>query len=246
MELAEARRAIRNLLDERHPADALSVYYAYHHSEAGTQIVVYPPDAGPRAALAYVAFSRTGIDLFRPFVTLRLPIDEMKPSVDAIYAAMQPGSNVILHASAAYLPLLQALFDIDTVEHMQLYVLNRDRFEPIINVLVSQETAHNELPRFVIRHDDGDELKVVASAALNWQTPFFADLAVHVEPRFRRRAWGRSVLAAMVHHLISSGRTPLYRADKDNQASIELARSVGFEDSRVHEVMIQGILKSRP
>jgi hypothetical protein len=49
-----------------------------------------------------------------------------------------------------------------------------------------------------------------------------------------------------VQHLISTGRAPLYTVSADNQASIELARSVGFEDSRVRNIMIQAVLKPRP
>jgi GNAT superfamily N-acetyltransferase len=246
MTLAETRRAIRSLLDEREPADALAVHYAYYFPEAKTQIIAYPADAGPGQATGYVAFSRTGVDLFRPFVTLRLPIEEMNACVEVIYSAMQPGTQVILQSPAAYFPFLQALFDIQTVTHLQLYVLNRERFEPIINVLVNEAAAHNELPRFIIRHNEGDGLDVVASAGLNWQTPLFAEVAVSVDPHYQRRGWGRSVLAAMVQHLISTGRAPLYTVSADNQASIELARSVGFEDSRVRNIMIQAVLKPRP
>jgi hypothetical protein len=61
--LAEKRRAIRPLLDEKEPADAAAVYYAFHHPGANTRLLTYPEQAA--RASGYVCFSRTGMDLFR-------------------------------------------------------------------------------------------------------------------------------------------------------------------------------------
>ena len=82
MDLTESRRAIQLLLNERRPADAMAAYYAFYYPEEKSQLVTYPLDAGPGKAAGYVAFSRTGMDLFRPYVTLRLPINDMAASVD--------------------------------------------------------------------------------------------------------------------------------------------------------------------
>ena len=80
----------------------------------------------------YVCLSRTGIDLFRPLVTLRLPIADMETSAKVIYDTLDPGTAVILNAPASYLPLLQGLFEIHREDHLQLYVLDQEQFEPII------------------------------------------------------------------------------------------------------------------
>ncbi len=88
--------------------------------------------------------------------------------------------------------------------------------------------------------------KIVASAGLNWQTPHFAEISVNTDPHYRRRGWGRSVVAAMVQHLVSSGRAPLYVVSEQNTVSERLAQSVGFEDTGIREVLIQGDLKPRP
>jgi ribosomal protein S18 acetylase RimI-like enzyme len=244
--LANERRAIRLLLDEREPADAMAVNYAYHHPESRTQIVTYPTDAGPGKATGYLALSRTGIDLFRPFVTLRLPHEDLDAGVSLVHAALQPGAAVILGAPAHYTPLLQALFEVQSEEQLRLLVLDRSRFEPIINVLVTRAESHNELPRFVVRRTVGNVAEVVASAMLNWRSPHFAEIAADTDPRYRRRGWGRSVVAAMVQSLIGHGRTPLYLAAENNEASIQLAQSVGFVDRGVRKIMIQGILKPHP
>lgn len=246
MDLTDCRRAIRLLLDERSPADAAAVYYAFYHSEDRSNLLISPPDAGPGEAVGYVALSRTGMDLFRPYVTLRLPINDMNASVDLIYSALPPGAAVILSGPSAYLPLLRALFDIHKEEHFRLYALDRSRFKPVINVMVTPAESHNGLPRFVVRSRASGADEVVASAGINWQSPQFADLAVQVDSGYRRRGWGRSVVAAMVQHLAGSQRTPLYAVSEHNTASMELARTVGFTDTGAQEVMLEATLKSPP
>ncbi len=76
MSLPDRRRAIRHLLDEQNPADALASYLAFYHADNRTILRPYPFEA-PRAE-GFVTLSRTGVDLFRPFVTLRLPIQDLQ------------------------------------------------------------------------------------------------------------------------------------------------------------------------
>ena len=117
-DLAANRRAIRHLLDERSPVDAAAGYYAFYHPDAQTQLLPYP--AGADRAQGYVALSRTGLDLFRPLLTLRLPIQDMVASTNVIYQTMAAGTAVILLGPVAYLPLLQALFEIHSEEHLDV------------------------------------------------------------------------------------------------------------------------------
>jgi hypothetical protein len=243
IDLAASRRAIRHLLDERSPADAAASYYAFYHPDAQTQLLPYP--AGAERAQGYVALSRTGLDLFRPLLTLRLPIQDMAASADVIYQSLVPGTAVILLSPTAYLPLLQALFEIHSEEHLDVLVLNRTRFEPIINVLVTSSTGPNGLPRFVIRRSSREQ-EVVASAGINWQTPHFAEISVNTAVSHQREGWGKSVTAAMVQYLVGNGRTPLYATAPQNTASQQLARSIGFTGSGVSKVMLQAVLRPRP
>jgi RimJ/RimL family protein N-acetyltransferase len=184
------------------------------------------------------------MDLFRPFVTLRLPIHDMQTSTNVIYEAIDAGTAVILHAPSHYAPLLHALFDIQTEDHLSLYQLRPSSFQPIINVLVTQDKAPNGLPRFAIRDRESDVIG--ASATLNWQSPSHAEIGVTTNPGYRRRGWGRSVVSAMANYLLENGRTPLYVVAQNNEASIQLAESVGFTDSGVREIMIQATLRPRP
>lgn len=237
--LSKKRRAIRHLLDERHPADGMAAYFAFYHPDDKTNIVAYPADA--ERAEGYVAISRTGIDLFRPFVTLRLPRGDMQAGAALITQAMFPGTAVILNSRPQDYPLVQAMFDIQTEEHLQTYVLDPNRFEPIINVLVTQDSSVNGLPRFTIKQDDGRNRVMAASAGLNWISPHFGEISVTTSPNYRRRGWGRSVVAAMVNYLLQNGRTPLYVVSTHNEASIQLAERVGFAYRGIEHIMVQAV-----
>lgn len=245
MTVAEQRRAIRPLLNEHDPADAMAVYYAFYHPDDRTQLVITPEDAGPGQATGFVILSRTGIDLFRPLMTLRLPGkgDDYQAGLELLQRALQPELPVILSTPATYLPLLRALFDVQSEEALRLYVLDHSRFEPIINVLVARTDTPSHLPRYIIRSNQSDASEIVASAALNWQSPNFAEIAVFTRPDQRRQGWGRSVVAAMVQDVLESGRTPLYVVAEENQPSIQLAESVGFVDTGVREAMLQAACK---
>ena len=242
MSLTHQRQAIAHLLDETNPADGMATYFAFHHADKRTILRPFPYSA--IRAEGYVALCRTGMDLFRPFVTLRLPIDNMQSSTDIIYEAIDPGTAVILNAPAHYAPLLHALFDVQTEEHLSLYLLRPSSFQPIINVLVTQDKSANGLPRFAIRDRENDVIG--ASATLNWQTPNFAEIGVKTHPDYRRRGWGRSVVSAMANYLLENGRMPLYVVAQNNKASVQLAERIGFHDSGHREIILQAILHPRP
>ena len=244
MSLFNRRRAIRHLLDEDNPADAMAAYYALYHGEQKTQLIPWPDDDDRKTG--YVALSRTGIDLFRPFVTLRLPVNDMAASVDLIYYALQPGMSVVLSIPDFYLPLIRALFDIQSEQKLKVLFLDRNRFEPVINVLVTQDVAANGLPRFLVHSTAGRQRELAASASLNWQSPRYAEIAVNTQPQQRRRGFGRSVVAAMVQHLVTNGRLPLYAVAADNDASFQLATSLGFVDRGIRETLIHATLRPRP
>ncbi len=241
MDLSEQRRAVQPLLTDG-PEDAIADYYAFHHPTAKTNLFVYP--SGAARATGYLAFSRTGMDLFRPLVTLRLPIGDLETSADVLYAAMPPGTAVILLAPFRYGPLLHALFDVQSEETLRLYTLPSGRFEPIINVLVVETTGPNGLPRFIVRSQASGE--VIAAAGLNWQSPRYAEITVTTEQSHRRQGLGQSVLAAMVQYVLGHGRSPLYLVADHNAASIQLAQSAGFRDTGADKILLQGSLKARP
>jgi GNAT superfamily N-acetyltransferase len=253
MSLEEKRRQVRLLLQERSPADATSAYYALHHANDKTQLTLQLDDTGELQG--YTCLSQTGIDLFRPLLTLRLPMSAAAGGIDPqlaaalIHASIPSGTALIINAPQTYRPIIGALFDIQSELPLRLMMLERSRFEPIINVLVTESESYNGLPRFVIRSKTGSTAasgELAASAGLNWQSPYFAEIYVHTQPAYRRRGFGRSVVAAIVQKVLDDGKIPLYAVGLDNPASAQLAESVGFFDTGLVCILYEATLKSRP
>ena len=238
--LAASRRAIRHLLDERDSAESRNAYYAFHHPDNRTTLTTYPADSGH--ALGYICQSRTGLDLFRPFITMRLPWGDVQASSDLIYNALPAGAPVMLSVPSLYMPLISALFDIQSQTETAFYLLNRRRHEPIINVLVTTGTGANGLPRFAVKHDG----IVAASASINWQSPNFAEIGVETNPQYRRQGYAKSVIAALNEHLLQSGMTSVYVVSAENQPSIQLAQATGFIDTGHREQFIEATLRPKP
>lgn len=243
--LAQKRQAIRPLLDESSAADALAVYYAFYHADDRTQL--FTQEGRQRRSGAYVAVSRTGIDLFRPLLTMRLNLDDPEGAADLIHAALSPGAGVFIHSPAEYRPLLTALFEIKNEQTLRLYKLDSGGYEPVVNVLVMRSATPDGLPRYIVKPTNPErEDEVGASATLNWQTPRFAEVTVHTNPQYRNRGWGRSVVSALVRDLLQDGKTPLYEVSPQNEASLNLARSLGFADTGADKLFLEATLRSRP
>jgi GNAT superfamily N-acetyltransferase len=244
MTLESQRAGIRHLLNERNPADGMAAYFAFHHPAARTRLVVYPPDG--RRAKGYIALAMTGIDLWRPFITWRLS-PNLEEATTLIYHALQPEMPLILHVPAADLPLVRALFAIQSEELLHLYRLEPGRFQPLINVLVMAADSPNGLPRYVIWESvETERPQAIASAGLSWRSPLFAEVAVNVLPGYRRRGLGRSVVAALAQDLLDSGHIPLYAAAETNEASIELAAQLGFTDTGAQLALLEATLRPHP
>ena len=152
--------------------------------------------------------------------------------------ALPEAAPVILYAPEDHAPLLNAFFYIQSEERFRLLVLDRGRYQPVINVLVTEDVSSNGLPRFVIRSRK-DENRVVAAASINWQTPTFAEISVFTEADQRRQGWGRSVVAALCQRVLEGGRTPLYAVGENNRPSLQLAESTGFVDLGIRRLLLQ-------
>ena len=237
LSLAKSRAAIRHLLDGRNSADSRASYYAFDHPDRRTTLVTYPAETGH--ALGYVCLSRTGLDLFRPLVTMRLPWGDLQASSDLLYSAIPAGAAVMLTVPTLYMPLIAARFAIQSQQATDFYVLERSRHEPIINVLVSQSRGANGLPRYTIKHDG----VVAASASINWQSAHFAEIGVETNPKFRRQGYAKSVVAALNQHLLQLGKTPVYVVSAENQPSIQLAQATGFVNTGYSETFLEAILR---
>lgn len=73
----------------------------------------------------------------------------------------------------------------------------------------------------------GDKL-VSAGSMYPWDDTQLADLGVITLPEFRGRGLGRATVQAMSAAALGRGYVPQYRCQRDNTASVALARAAGF------------------
>jgi RimJ/RimL family protein N-acetyltransferase len=228
----QLRPVIRPLLDDRSSADALAAYYAFYHPADHTQIFV-TPQSGP--ARGFLLRARTGMDLFRPLVTGRLP-DEAGAR-ELFERGLQPGRPVYLTLPQDEARWANKYLQMSETELHRIYRFAPERLEAEINVMVVTSTGPDGLPHCEIRTTD----RAGAVAGINWQSPRFAEVYVYTDPAVRGRGWGKAVVRALAALILKSGRLPLYVVAESNEYSIRLAEAVGFEDSGQREFVGQAI-----
>jgi RimJ/RimL family protein N-acetyltransferase len=232
---ADERTRLLRLLDERDVGDALACYYALHHAASRVQLSgALSPEGG---LLGFLARAQTGQDLFRPLVTGRAP--DFPTLTALVQATLAPGQPLYISLPMVNASWARALVDWATQTRLRLYVLRRESFSPVVNILVTRSTSPDGLPRYEIRLGE----RLLAAAGLNWRSPAFAEVFVHTDPALRERGHGRSVVAALCQELLEAGCTPLYAADEASPASQRLAESVGFSDSGQREFVCTGTLR---
>ncbi|MGF1507504.1 MAG: GNAT family N-acetyltransferase [Chloroflexi bacterium] len=231
--LPTLRREASELLNEFDAADGLAAYYTLHHEDRRTTLAV-SHSAGQ--VDGFLVRCMTGIDLFRPLVTLRLRGDAALP--DLLEQGMVPGHPALLAVPMAYHERLEPHLDLSAVEVNHILRLNPTRFHPQRNVIVAAISDPRGSPRMEIRRYD----QVVAAAGINWRSPIFAEVYVHVKEAHRLQGWGRAVLTTLISTLLKMEITPLYTVAETNGPSRELAASLGFVDTGAREIMANAVL----
>jgi GNAT superfamily N-acetyltransferase len=221
--IKKKRQAIRPLLSTTDPADALASYYALWHDPRRTQLSLHHNPS--RQVDGFVAVCQTGIDLFRPLVTLRAA-DE-NGAIELLRAALAPGRPYQVIVPVTLATAVQAHLVISHSSLLHIYRLDPSRFAPIINVLVQRLAGADGTPRFQIESQN----QVMAMSGTNWRSPAFAEVFVYVHPHGRGRGWGKSVVSACTAALLEERLRPLYMVEKENEASIQIAESLGYVDT---------------
>lgn len=235
LSLEEQRAAIRPFLSLSDPGDALAVYYALYHDPKRTQLTLHYDTSG--RVDGFVAVCRTGQDLFRPLVTLRA---RSRPVLaELLPQALLPGRPYTCVVPAEMATAINAAVTLSAPSLNLIYVLDPDRFQPVINVFVQRAQGLEGSPRMVIRSGE----RIIAEAGLNWRSPYFAEVYVHTEPAVRGRGYGRSVVAALTALLLEEGVRPLYVVGEGHTESIQLAQSLGYVDSGAREYQCEITLK---
>lgn len=234
-ELKEKRRALRPLLSPVDPVDALASYYGLWHDPQRTQLTLHY-DAGQRVD-GFTVVAQTGVDLFRPLVTLHAPSQEVGQTL--LRSALQPGRPYHIIVPVTLAPAVREEIELTRSSLTRVYRLDPGRFQPVINVLVQRvDTAKGAL-RFQIESQG----QIMAMAGINWQSPTFAEIFVYVHPRGRGRGWGKSVVSTCTAALLDQRVQPLYTVEEDNLASIRIAESLGYVDTNLRQFVGEGHLK---
>jgi hypothetical protein len=226
--LSTLRKEARALLNEFDVADALASYYALHHEPKRTTLVISRREGEVNGM---VARCMTGIDLFRPVITLRLRGQNALPAI--LHKALVPGRPYLLIVPESYVTRLEPHLQLSGLSTNLLLRLDPAQFTPQMNALVVETTAPDGTPRTEIRREE----QVVGAAGVNWVSPLFAEVYVTVNEQHRLKGLGRSLLTTLIATLIKRQVTPLYTVDVTNQPSLALAKSVGFVETGAREVM---------
>jgi RimJ/RimL family protein N-acetyltransferase len=237
MSIHEQRTLVRRLLDDSSAADAPTAYYALFHDPTRSTLSIKQDESGQ--VLGFAGRFQTGIDLFRPLVTLRCQDAEI--AADLLAQALIPEHPYILFTSLNQYPLVGGSFEIDNHRVLHIYRLDVRRFQPVINVLVKRNTAYDGTPRGVI---ESSGLRAVAG--VNWQSPAFAELFAHTDAAARQRGWGESVVSAVTQAVLEGGRIPLYLVESDNEPSRALAERLGYADTGARQVYADAVYLGHP
>jgi ribosomal protein S18 acetylase RimI-like enzyme len=232
--LTDRRARVRPLLDEFSPADALAVYYALHHPPDRTELYVTPAGGGAEAD-GFLARARTGMDLFRPLVTLRAR--NAAAVEDLVRQGLPLQRPVYLTVPENLAMWISRYLTVAEPELHRVYRYDARRYAPEINVLVMTSAGADGLPRCEIRAGD----RAGAVAGINWQSPRFAEVYVYTDAAVRGRGWGKAVVRTLSGMILKSGRTPLYVVAENNEYSIRLAEAVGYVDTGQREYVGQGV-----
>lgn len=237
MTIHDQRRLVRQLLDDASPSDAPTAYYALFHPAERSTLVTRTDEAGQ--AIGFAGRFRTGLDLFRPLVTLTCRSASV--AADLLAEVLQPGHPYILFANLDQLALVGGSLRITQQQVLRIYRLEIARFQPEINVLV--QCTENGEGHTRCRIESGGQQAV---AGLNWQSPAFAEIYVHTDPDARQRGWGRSVVSAVSAAVVRGGRIPIYLVEEDNEASRRLAESLGYVDTGARQVYADVVYEGHP
>lgn len=232
------REQARELLNEYDAADALASYYALHHDPNRSTLFTHVDEDG--RLVGFLARAQTGFDLFRPVVTLRIRGEEVPE--DLLRKGLQVGRPYLLIVPDNLTEKLAPYVDLTDATRNSVLRLDPARYQPVINILVEEHVDEQGNPRCEIRRGE----QVLALAGVNWRSPLFAELYVHVHEESRQRGWGKAVVAACSATLLKQDITPVYVVAEGNAASMELARVVGFVDTGAREVVAQATLKAQP
>jgi hypothetical protein len=229
------RDRLAHLINERAVFDAMAGYYALHHPADRTSLCGFYPNDDPPTAFLVIA--QTGLDLFRP---LAIPFTgHAEPMVSLLQFGLKPGRPVLIDLPIEQRDWAEQTVALDSPRINEIYRLDPNRFEPLINVLITEVSTPTGWPRFEIQSRRGER----ASAGINWLGPHYAEVYVDVDKAARGRNFGQSLLATITARLLAANKIPLLRIPDDGVERVAAAINVGYRPTGVRTVSAQATLR---
>lgn len=225
--IRDQRRAIGSLLVPHDPADARTAYYALQHDARRTVLTLHRTATGH--VDGFLATCITGFDPFQPLVVLRAFGPGTLEAL--IREALTPGRSYLFSVPVYIGAALEEMLTPAEAVTWRILRADSSRFQPLINVLVTQERGAEGRPRWQIRAQE----RVVAAAGVNWQSGRWAEVYVAGESAARVRRWDESVLSAATAALLAQGVTPLYLVALGDSRAQRVAERLGYHDSGARE-----------
>lgn len=235
----ETRKLIRNLLDDSNPAESPTTYYALWHPAEKSALFVHTAPSGK--VVGFMGRFQTGLDLFRPLITLKAPSPEVAASLLS-QGGLVAGRPYIFFAGLNQLAMIGGSLHIENQRILRIYTLDSARFRPQINVMILHNTAHDGTPRCEVKQDG----KVLSAAGVNWRSPAFAEIYVQTEPAARQKGWGKAVVSCLTERLLKSGLLPIYLVENGNEESRGLVESLGYYDTGSRQVYADTVYMGNP
>lgn len=238
LSVAEARKHLHTLLDTSDPAAAPTVYYALFHAAGRSAIQIAKDERGQVSAFA--GRFQTGLDLFRPLVTLSSPDPETAATLLADLLVV--GRPYIFFAPLNQLPMIGGSLSIENQTIYRIYTVDPRRFQPEVNVLLRESIDANGLPRCEIKQNG----QTVSVAGVNWKSPAFAEIYVQTEAIARQKGYGRTVVAGLTALLLKDAIRPIYLAANQDEVSRALVEGLGYVDTGSRQVYADTVYLGHP
>jgi GNAT superfamily N-acetyltransferase len=76
---------------------------------------------------------------------------------------------------------------------------------------------------------EGKLISVSEAPDIGHMQDLIEEVGVDTHPKYRRRGYGKAVISAMTKAILDIGRIPIYRCDPQNEASVRLAKAIGYK-----------------
>ncbi len=225
------RELLTRLVDLRSVADAMPAYFALEHPGERTELFGYYPS--PETLSGFLSIAQTGFDLFRPVAVPFVANQEAMNSL--LDVALKPGRPYLVYVPVDQQEFIGSTFQRSPVEVTNLLRLDARAFTPILNVMIMRTQSASGLPRFEIR----SSVQGFAAAGVNWMSSTAAEIYIEADESGRRRGFTKSVLAALIEHLLSQDRIVLFRVADDDYDAFEDAFDLGFKPTGIRTLMIE-------